>query len=141
MSIRDFIRENEQDSQDASSQDTETSAEVEARPVQISDKNKTNSTGGMNNPADDDAAKYRIKLEKSREYSRRWHAKHRQEIKDQIAQLKANQVHGIILSLTIRGKIGCRNITSEDDYIQILEDLLDTLKSNHTFDDYKIVPK
>ena len=134
MSIRDFIRENEQDSQDASSQDTETSAEVDARPVQISDKPK-------NNPPDDDAAKYRIKLEKSREYSRRWHAKHRQEIKDQIAQLKANQVHGIILSLTIRGKIGCRNITSEDDYIQILEDLLDTLKSNHTFDDYKIVPK
>ena len=73
--------------------------------------------------------------ERRNNYQRLWHQKKKQEIE----LIRQNQIKGIsVLLLNINNTLRSVKITNEVDYIKLLDDLLDTLKSNGLLNDYQL---
>ena len=114
-----------------------TETEAKSEPEAEADKDSIKDTTTVIDVEEVKRIKKEKELARRREHDREMRRRKREELE----ALRANQVQGLTLMMMIKGRFGCRSVSSEAEYIQTLRDLLDTLKEVQVLDDYKLIQK
>ena len=114
-----------------------TEAVAKSEPEAEADKDSIKDTTTVIDVEEVKRIKKETELARRREHDREMRRRKREELE----ALRANQVQGLTLMMMIKGRFGCRSVSSEAEYIQTLRDLLDTLKEVQVLDDYKLIQK